>query len=982
MSPSVPTVVFLLLACTTGHAVARSMKSKGYLPEKTATFEVPSGCEIGDGVGGTEEYISSVESIAECVELVKATRPDANGATVSKALPGGCYAEFGMEESNGSDSYWTCKIEQACVQGDGIGGTEESLRDVATEQECIDLVKSMHPTANGATYSAKLPGGCYAELGMVESNGNAAWWTCKIEPSSSCVKGDGVGGTEQLVATDVESEQECIDLVKSMNPSANGATYSAALPGSCYAEFGMEESNGSESWMTCSIEPSSSCAQGDGVGGTEQLVSESVETEQECIDLVKSMHPAANGATYSAALPGSCYAEFGMEESDGNASWMTCSIEPSSSCAQGDGVGGTEQLVSESVETEQECIDLVKSMHPAANGATYLAALPGSCYAEFGMEESDGNASWMTCSIEPSSSCALGDGIGGTEQLVSESVETEQECIDLVKSMHPAANGATYSAALPGSCYAEFGMEESDGNASWMTCSIEPSSSCALGDGIGGTEQLVSESVETEQECIDLVKSMHPAANGATYSAALPGSCYAEFGMEESDGNASWMTCSIEPSSSCALGDGIGGTEQLVSESVETEQECIDLVKSMHPAANGATYSAALPGSCYAEFGMEESDGNASWMTCSIEPSSSCALGDGIGGTEQLVSESVETEQECIDLVKSMHPAANGATYSAALPGSCYAEFGMEESDGNASWMTCSIEPSSSCALGDGIGGTEQLVSESVETEQECIDLVKSMHPAANGATYSAALPGSCYAEFGMEESDGNASWMTCSIEPSSSCALGDGIGGTEQLVSESVETEQECIDLVKSMHPAANGATYLAALPGSCYAEFGMEESDGNASWMTCSIEPSSSCVLGNGVGGTELLVATDVESEQECIDLVKSMLPAANGATYSAALPGSCYAEFGMEESNGNMSWRTCMIDQPCVQGDGTGGTEELVADKVASWADCIDLVKHMRSEANGATISSDLPGSCYAEFGMDGSNGSLSWMTCKIE
>ena len=596
-------VIILLLACSSGYAVARSGK---FTSDKTAAPAVPPECEMGDGVGGTEEYISSAETISECIDIVKSERPNANGATMSANLPGSCYAEFGMEESNGSESWMTCKIDPACIQGDGVGGTEEWLADeVASWADCIDLVKSKRPIANGATISATLPGSCYAEFGMEESNGSDSWFTCEVDPA--CVIGDGVGGTEELVAN-VASEAECIDLVKSMHSTANGVTFSATFPGSCYAEFGMEESNGSESWRTCKIDPA--CIQGDGVGGTEEWLADEVASWADCVDLVKSKRPNANGATISATLPGSCYAEFGMEESNGSDSWFTCEVDPA--CVIGDGVGGTEEMVASNVASEAECIDLVKSMRPTANGVTFSATLPGSCYAEFGMEESNGSESWRTCKIDLA--CIQGDGVGGTEEWLADEVASWADCIGLVKSKRPNANGATISATLPGSCYAEFGMEESNGSDSWFTCEVDPA--CVIGDGTGGTEEQLSDNVNSAADCIAMVQAMRPDANGATYSATLPGSCYAEFGMDESNGSESWRTCKIEPA--CVQGDGIGGTEEYLIE-VNSRSECIKAVKSMHPDANGATYSAALPGSCYAEFNMVGSNDSQSWTTCKIQ---------------------------------------------------------------------------------------------------------------------------------------------------------------------------------------------------------------------------------------------------------------------------------------------------------------------------------------------------------------------------
>ena len=61
----------------------------------------------------------------------------------------------------------------------------------------------------------------------------------------------------------------------------------------------MTESNGADVWLTCAFKQSSTCLQGDGLGGTEELLPGVVQTEEECMELVKSLRPTANGATVS-----------------------------------------------------------------------------------------------------------------------------------------------------------------------------------------------------------------------------------------------------------------------------------------------------------------------------------------------------------------------------------------------------------------------------------------------------------------------------------------------------------------------------------------------------------------------------------------------------------------------------------------------------------------------------------------------------------
>jgi hypothetical protein len=62
--------------------------------------------------------------------------------------------------------------------------------------------------------------------------------------------GDGTGGTEKSVAPGSASEKACIQEVKKLQPTANGATRSPTT-GACYAEFGMTGQTTGKGWRTC-----------------------------------------------------------------------------------------------------------------------------------------------------------------------------------------------------------------------------------------------------------------------------------------------------------------------------------------------------------------------------------------------------------------------------------------------------------------------------------------------------------------------------------------------------------------------------------------------------------------------------------------------------------------------------------------------------------------------------------------------------------
>ena len=63
---------------------------------------------VGDGSGGTEEYIGKTNSALECADLVRSTKPIANGATWGEQ---NCYAEFGASYNNGDNKWRTCLFE-------------------------------------------------------------------------------------------------------------------------------------------------------------------------------------------------------------------------------------------------------------------------------------------------------------------------------------------------------------------------------------------------------------------------------------------------------------------------------------------------------------------------------------------------------------------------------------------------------------------------------------------------------------------------------------------------------------------------------------------------------------------------------------------------------------------------------------------------------------------------------------------------------
>ena len=204
-------------------------------------------------------------------------------------------------------------------QGDGIGGTETQIGTAANEAACVTMVQDAYPFGsgeipNGATFNGSEDGEglCYAEFGMTGRNDSPAWQTCTfVADFCTYTNGDGVGGVEEMIGA-ASNRQECVNLVLSMRPEANGATYSQhAQTTNCYAEFGMTGPNDSAAWQTCMFPANVGVCEfvmGDGVGGTEERVGDAPST-LECVAMVIAERPEANGATYSNTGDQACYAE-------------------------------------------------------------------------------------------------------------------------------------------------------------------------------------------------------------------------------------------------------------------------------------------------------------------------------------------------------------------------------------------------------------------------------------------------------------------------------------------------------------------------------------------------------------------------------------------------------------------------------------------------------------------------------------------------
>jgi len=235
---------------------------------------VTKSCD-GTGPGSSEKRLDDTETFDECVQLVLVSEPTADGVTwgEGESRKGECYAEFVQTGCRSSSPWTNCKIAPACAgavtkgcDGSGPGSSEDKLDKTDSFGECVDLVKKTKVNAVGVTWGASgsgRDGECYAEYGQTECRSDKKWNNCVINPqcagevTASC-DGSGSGSSEKKIAEGVQTFAECVSLVKTENPDANGATWGAegsSRFGECYAEFNQSSCRSNSKWTNCKITP-------------------------------------------------------------------------------------------------------------------------------------------------------------------------------------------------------------------------------------------------------------------------------------------------------------------------------------------------------------------------------------------------------------------------------------------------------------------------------------------------------------------------------------------------------------------------------------------------------------------------------------------------------------------------------------------------------------------------------------------------------
>merc|ERR1719329_1756084 len=262
-------------------------RTKPFLLERPSSSHVCEGGDYkeGDGTGGTEISIGYAHSPKRCVEMVRSRCPTANGATLPSSGKGQCYCEEGMSGWNSVQKWQSCKFAATDTttttsvsfthiceggdyqEGDGIEETEHNLGYADSPDLCIQMVRFLCPTANGATLPSSGKGSCYCEQGMTDRNSKKQWQTCKFVATVSTTtpappslthlceagdykEGDGIGGTEQSIGY-AHSPHTCIKMVRKQCPMANGATLPSSGNGQCYCEWDMNDRNSVKKWQSC-----------------------------------------------------------------------------------------------------------------------------------------------------------------------------------------------------------------------------------------------------------------------------------------------------------------------------------------------------------------------------------------------------------------------------------------------------------------------------------------------------------------------------------------------------------------------------------------------------------------------------------------------------------------------------------------------------------------------------------------------------------
>ena len=290
------------------------------------------------------------------------------------------------------------------------------------------------------------------------------------------------------------------------------------------------------------------------------------------------------------------------------------------------------------------------------------------------------------------------------------------------------------------------------------------------------------------------------------------------------------------------------------------------------------------------------------------------------------------------------------------------------------------------CTIGDGSSPYEKQMANQ-PSMLDCVTYVKVNEPEANGATWGFNNM-RCYAEFGQSTAHNhNNEYMNCPLTPvPPGCQRGDGHGGVEKQLT-STDSAAECRDFVTENQPSANGATWHVSSK-QCYAEFGQTGASlmatGNGSIVE--IGPTRQESAAQPLLRARSLVHASVDMErldkvlmQKGDKAVQAPSPTPKPTPYPTPVPQPVPAH---TPGDGSINCPISAMPAGCQNGDGTGGTEKLIADNIPNLKACVEHVSINQPSANGASWGV-LSSRCYAEFGQTGTTGGsgADYVNCAV-
>ena len=186
-------------------------------------------------------YCGVFEATLEAALEAALTRESCNGVTLEQSNPPRYTGRAGVTpfRSLSGEISWLL-LRDGCLEPPGLGDGIPDAKEGTTDTDSDGIPDDLNPDSDAdGPLSPPPPPSPAAPVSDV----------CYFKA------GDGIGGTAIMVDS-ARSAQACAKTVARLQPSANGATYSASGDGLCYAEFGATGANGNTNWQTCIFDSS------------------------------------------------------------------------------------------------------------------------------------------------------------------------------------------------------------------------------------------------------------------------------------------------------------------------------------------------------------------------------------------------------------------------------------------------------------------------------------------------------------------------------------------------------------------------------------------------------------------------------------------------------------------------------------------------------------------------------------------------------